>query len=50
MSDNLTISYAPHIRKDRYISTTMRDVIIALLPAAIGSVYFFGYRSILVIL
>ncbi len=50
MSDNLTVSYAPHIRKDRYISTTMRDVIIALLPAAIGSVYFFGYRSILVIL
>ncbi len=50
MSDNLTVSYAPHIRKDRYISTTMRDVIISLLPAAIGSVYFFGYRSILVIL
>ncbi len=50
MSDNLTISYAPHIRKDRYISTTMRDVVISLLPAAVGSVYFFGYRSILVII
>ena len=48
MSENLSISYAPHIRKDRYISTTMRDVIIALMPALLASVYFFGIRSILV--
>lgn len=50
MSDNLTVSYAPHIRKERYISTTMRDVLISLLPATVGSVFFFGYRSLLVIL
>ncbi len=50
MSDNLLVSYSPHIRKDRYISTTMRDVLIALLPAIIGSVFFFGYRALLVIL
>ena len=50
MSDNLLVSYAPHIRKERYISTTMRDVIISLLPATIGSVFFFGYRSLLVII
>ena len=48
MSENLTISYAPHIRKDKYISTTMRDVIIALIPALIGSVYFFGVRTLIV--
>ena len=48
MSENLSISYAPHIRKDRYISTTMRDVIIALIPALIGSVYFFGVSSLIV--
>ena len=48
MSENLSISYAPHIRKDRYISTTMRDVIIALIPALIGSVYFFGISSLVV--
>jgi len=50
MSDNLLVSYAPHIRKERYISTTMRDVLISLLPAIIGSVFFFGYRSLVVIL
>ncbi len=48
MSENLSVSYAPHIRKDRYISTTMRDVIIALIPALLGSVYFFGVRTLLV--
>lgn len=48
MNENLSISYAPHIRKDRYISTTMRDVIIALIPALIGSVFFFGARSLVV--
>ena len=49
MSDNLLVSYAPHIRKSRYISTTMRDVLISLVPAIIGSVFFFGLRSLLVI-
>lgn len=49
MSENLTISYAPHIRKKRYISTTMRDVLISLSPAALASGYFFGFRSLLVI-
>ena len=49
MTDNLKISYAPHIRKDRYISTTMRDALIALTPAALASIYFFGIRSLLVI-
>jgi len=48
MNENLSISYAPHIRKDRYISTTMRDVIISLVPALIGSVFFFGARALLV--
>ena len=50
MSENLNISYAPHIRKDRYISTTMRDVLIALMPALIGSVFFFGARSLVITL
>lgn len=49
MEKNLLVSYAPHIRTKRYISTTMRDVIIALLPAMIGSVFFFGIRALAVI-
>ncbi len=48
MSENLSVSYAPHIRKDRYISTTMRDVIIALIPAIAGSVYFFGIKALII--
>lgn len=48
MENNLLVSYAPHIRTERYISTTMRDVIIAMLPALIGSVYFFGVRALAV--
>lgn len=48
MENNLLVSYAPHIRTERYISTTMRDVIIALFPALIGSVYFFGVRALAV--
>ena len=49
MEDKLIVSYAPHIRKERYISTSMRDVLIALLPALIGSIFFFGIRSLLVV-
>lgn len=49
MEDNLIVSYAPHIRKERYISTSMRDVLIALLPALIGSVFFFGMRTLIVV-
>ena len=49
MEDNLIVSYAPHIRKERYISTSMRDVLIALLPALIGSVFFFGIRALIVV-
>ncbi len=48
MDKNLSISYAPHIRGDKYISTVMRDVIIALLPALIVSVFLLGARCLLV--
>jgi len=49
LEDKLIVSYAPHIRKERYISTSMRDVLIALIPALIGSVFFFGIRSLIVV-
>lgn len=48
MENNFLVSYAPHIRTERYISTTMRDVLIAMLPALAGSVYFFGIRALAV--
>lgn len=44
------VSLAPHIRSNDTVRKIMLDVIIALVPAMIASVYFFGMRSILLIL
>ena len=44
------VTSSPHIRRPRTISTIMLDVIIALLPAGLMSVYYFGYRAGLLIL
>ncbi len=43
------VSLAPHIRSNDTVSKIMLDVIIALVPAMIASVYFFGLRSLLLI-
>ncbi len=44
----LTISSSPHVHSPVTTQTIMRDVLIALAPALIGSVYFFGFRSLTV--
>ena len=44
------VSLAPHIRSNDTVRKIMLDVIIALVPAMIASVYFFGMRAILLIL
>ena len=46
----LTISSSPHIHAPVSTSTIMRDVLIALTPALLGSVYFFGFRALVVTL
>jgi len=46
----LTISSSPHVHSPVTTKTIMRDVLIALLPALAGSVYFFGFRALLVTL
>ena len=46
----LTISSSPHVHSSETTTTIMRDVLIALVPALIGSVYFFGIRALLVTL
>ena len=46
----LTISSSPHVHTPVSTQTIMRDVIIALLPALAGSVYFFGFRALMVTL
>ena len=46
----LTISSSPHVHAPVTTQTIMRDVLIALLPALVGSVVFFGFRALLVTL
>ena len=46
----LTISSSPHVHSNTTTRTIMRDVLIALVPALIGSVYFFGLRALMVTL
>jgi len=46
----LTISSSPHVHSPVSTRTIMRDVLIALMPALLGSVYFFGLRALLVTL
>ncbi len=46
----LSISSSPHVHSPVKTPNLMRDVLIALLPALIGSVYFFGFRALTVTL
>lgn len=45
----LISSVSPHFHRPRTTQTIMLDVIIALIPAVIASVIFFGLRSMLII-
>ena len=44
----LTISSSPHVHSKTTTQTIMRDVLIALAPAMIGAIYFFGFRALTV--
>ena len=44
------ISAAPHIHVKETVNDIMLDVVIALLPAAVMGVYFFGFRAALIII
>ena len=46
----LTISSSPHVHSPVSTRTIMRDVLIALVPALMGAVYFFGLRALMVTL
>src|SRR3712207_8626112 len=45
-----TVSSSPHIRDSSSVQSIMRDVIIALLPATVAGIYFFGWDAVWVIL
>ena len=46
----LTISSSPHVHSPITTQTIMRDVLIALAPAMLASIYFFGFRALMVTL
>lgn len=46
MENKLIASSSPHIRSDETISRIMLDVIIALLPATLASIYFFRFNAL----
>jgi electron transport complex protein RnfD len=46
--DNMIVSVSPHIHSKDSTQTIMRDVLIALLPAVVASIIFFGIRALLV--
>ncbi len=45
----LIVSSSPHLQSNESISHIMWSVVICLIPALIGSVYFFGFRMLLII-
>lgn len=47
--EKLIVSTSPHIRRRTTTASIMRDVIIALLPASVAAVVFFGFRAALMI-
>ena len=47
--EKLIVSTSPHIRSHVRTSQIMRDVIIALVPASVASVIFFGFRALIMI-
>ncbi len=51
MSENLfNVSVSPHIKAKETVSTIMRDVLIALVPAGIAGIYFFGFSAALIMI
>lgn len=50
MENKFKVSQSPHIHTRETVSGIMLDVIIALMPAALAGIYYFGYRAALVIL
>lgn len=49
-NNNLMVSSTPHIRSKETISSVMRDVVIALIPAAVMGIVYFGLRAAAIIL
>ena len=49
MSQKFTVSLSPHLKNDESVNKIMWGVVIALIPALIASVYFFGFSGLKVV-
>ena len=49
MKDKLILSSSPHIHSGESIAATMHNVILALLPASLVGVYYFGLPALAVL-
>ena len=49
MKLNNTVTTSPHIKQADGISSVMLDVIIALVPSALGAIFFFGIKALLIL-
>ncbi|ACB84666.1 RnfABCDGE type electron transport complex subunit D [Natranaerobius thermophilus] len=49
MKEKLVVSSSPHLRSPETIDSIMRDVLIALIPPFIVSIWLFGWTSIIVV-
>ncbi|MBM3307992.1 MAG: RnfABCDGE type electron transport complex subunit D [Candidatus Eisenbacteria bacterium] len=50
MPERLVVSASPHLREGVSVEKVMYGVVIALVPALAGSIYFFGLRAVLIVL
>lgn len=49
MNSNLMVSSSPHIRSKETVSSVMRDVVIALVPATVMGIIFFGITAAIMV-
>ena len=49
LNNKLTVSASPHVKSAETTTGIMLDVIIALLPAGVASIFVFGIRALLII-
>ena len=49
MENKLIVSSSPHLKSDESIRSIMTDVLVALFPAALAAIIFFGFRALITI-
>jgi electron transport complex protein RnfD len=50
MERKLIVTSSPHIRSNEATDKVMRDVVIALIPATLAGMYYFGVQTLIVVL